>query len=254
MTLVHHKNIELNSNNPVVIYGYGAYGSTLEVDFETQRLILLKNGFILAFAHVRGGGELGKEWHEEGKVLKKMNSFHDFNYCIEYLISKGYTNPSLVCAKGSSAGGLLVAASMNLRPDLYQSIILKVPFLDVYKTMIDSSLPLTKHEYDEWGNPSDPNVRELIKSYSPYQNLKKGKLPNVLITTSFNDFRAPYWNSLKYIAKYRQVSDNKTIGMIKVNDYGHFDDATGLNKFTEGNLTEYSFVFHTLKIKNNPKQ
>lgn len=247
MTLVHHSKIELNSNNPVMIYGYGAYGSTLELDFEPQRLMLLRRGFILAFAHVRGGGELGKEWHEDGKMLKKMNSFHDFNSCIEFLIENGYTNPSLVCAKGTSAGGLLVAASMNLRPDLYQSIILKVPFLDVYKTMIDKNLPLTKHEFDEWGNPSDPKVLELIKSYSPYQNLKGEKLPNLFMTTSFNDFRAPYWNALKYLAKYRSFNNQDTLGMMIVNDVGH--TVSEQSQYNENMISEVCFIYKTLNIK-----
>jgi oligopeptidase B len=218
------------------------------VTFELQRLTLLQRGFTLAFAHVRGGGELGKDWHDGGKKMNKMNSFHDFIACAEFLIKNGWTNPSKFCAKGVSAGGLLLGTVANMRPDLFQTIIMKVPFLDVYGTMVDPSLPLTEYEYEEWGNIKDPVVREYIKGYSPYQNIKAQRYPNMLISASMNDYRAPYWNSLKYVARLRSIRTGETDIVLRLRQFGHADEV-GKDNFQDNVIQEYAFMFSTMGIK-----
>jgi oligopeptidase B len=221
------------------------------VDYEPERRILLKRGVIFAYAHVRGGGEFGTKWHDEGRLLNKKNSFQDFLDCAEHLIRSGYTRPEKLCCKGISAGGLLVATSMNLKPEYFQSVILRVPFLDVSNTMLNENLPLTMNEYEEWGNPKSKEVLDFIKSYSPYQNIDKEKnYPHLLITSSLFDYRVPFWNSLKFVAKmreFRRMKDNKKLLLLRMKDYGH-NEEIGKNAMIENVILEYSFICSTLEV------
>eukprot|EP01080_Neovahlkampfia_damariscottae_P007022 gene7022-11187_t len=255
MTLIYSNLLGKDHENPVILQGYGAYGSILNVDFESERRILLKRGVIFAYTHVRGGGENGIEWHNQGKLLNKKNSFNDYLECAKYLINNGYTRPEKLCGKGISAGGLLVATSMNLQPKYFQSIILRVPFLDVTTTMLNEDLPLTVHEYDEWGNPNEKEMLDYIKSYSPYENLKEEvDYPHILVTSSLFDYRVPFWNSLKFVAKLRHFREKKKnfekFLLLRMKNFGH-NEEIGRNAMIENLALEFSFLCSTLKIDLN---
>jgi len=187
MTIVHKKGIPLDGRNPALMIGYGAYGHNVEASFHTEYLELLRRNWVIALAHVRGGSELGVRWYHEGKQLSKRNSFHDFIACAEHLIAQGYTCSQRLTAMGSSAGGLLLGALLNMRPDLFRAMIVKVPFVDVVTTMLDPALPLTIHEYDEWGNPSkSEEILDYLSSYDPYLNIEsQEKRTSLLVTGSY---------------------------------------------------------------------
>ncbi|MDP4988801.1 MAG: prolyl oligopeptidase family serine peptidase, partial [Polaribacter sp.] len=192
ISIVYNKNTVLNENTPLLQYGYGSYGATIPDGFSTTRLSLLDRGFVFALAHIRGGEYLGREWYEDGKMLRKKNTFTDFIDCSKYLIENNYTSAKHLYAMGGSAGGLLMGAIVNMNPELYHGIISAVPFVDVVSTMIDDSIPLTTGEYDEWGNPNDKKYYEYIKSYSPYDHVSSKKYPNMLVTTGFHDSQVQY--------------------------------------------------------------
>jgi len=206
VSLVYRKDKRRAGPQPLLLYGYGSYGIPTDPRFSSPRLSLLDRGVIYAIAHVRGGGDLGKRWYLDGKLGKKMNTFTDFVACAEMLVAKGYTQPSQLIIHGGSAGGLLVGAAANLRPDLFKAVVAQVPFVDVINTMLDASLPLTTEEYIEWGNPNKAGEYAWMKAYSPYDNLKPAAYPAVLAKTAINDSQVPYWEAAKYVARLRSVT------------------------------------------------
>ena len=203
ITIVYRKGMERNGANPLLLYGYGSYGASMEPWFDAQRLSLLDRGWIWATAHIRGGSEMGRQWYEDGRLYKKMNTFNDFIDCAEYLIGENYTSPEHLYAMGGSAGGLLMGAVTNMRPDLWNGVVAAVPFVDVITTMLDESIPLTTFEYDEWGNPNLLEQYEYIKDYSPYDNVQDAEYPNMLVTTGLHDSQVQYWEPAKWVAKLR---------------------------------------------------
>ncbi|MCC5918663.1 MAG: S9 family peptidase [Cryomorphaceae bacterium] len=208
ISLVRHKNTPLDGSAPAVLYGYGSYGYSLDANFSIARISLLDRGFVYAIAHIRGGSEMGRHWYEDGKMFNKMNTFNDFIACGEHLVQKKYTQKDRMFAWGGSAGGLLVGAVANMRPELFRGIIAEVPFVDVVTTMLDETIPLTTGEYDEWGNPNEKKSYYYMKSYSPYDNITAQDYPAMLITTGLHDSQVQYWEPAKWIAKLREMRTN----------------------------------------------
>ncbi|HET8886621.1 MAG TPA: S9 family peptidase [Salinimicrobium sp.] len=222
ISIVYRKGIKKDGSNPLLLYAYGSYGSTIDPYFSTTRLSLLDRGFIYAIAHVRGGEYLGRPWYEEGKLLRKKNTFTDFIDCSKFLISENYTSPKHLYAMGGSAGGLLIGAVINMAPQLYNGVIAAVPFVDVVSTMLDETIPLTTGEYDEWGNPNEKEYYDYMKSYSPYDNVIAQKYPNILVTTGLHDSQVQYWEPAKWVAKLRELKTDNNILLFHVNmDAGH---------------------------------
>jgi len=209
MSLVHRRGLERDGANPAVLYGYGAYELPSDPMFDAARLSLLDRGFVYAIAHVRGGGELGREWYEDGKFLRKANTFEDFIACARELIARGYTSPEHLAIRGRSAGGLLIGAVLNRSPELFGCVVAQVPFVDTLTTMLDETLPLTINEYEEWGDPNEPEYYDYIKSYSPYDNVHLAEYPALLATGGLNDPRVPYWEPAKWVAKLRTLAQGE---------------------------------------------
>ncbi len=209
ISIVYKTSTALSAETPLLLYGYGSYGASMDAYFSSVRLSLLDRGFVFAIAHIRGGQEMGRQWYEDGKLLKKKNTFTDFISCAEHLINFGYTSPQHLYAMGGSAGGLLMGAIVNMRPDLFQGIVAQVPFVDVVTTMLDESIPLTTGEFDEWGNPKDPVYYDYMKSYSPYDNIEAKEYPNMLVTTGLHDSQVQYWEPAKWVAKLRDLKTDK---------------------------------------------
>ena len=229
-------------NRPLVLYGYGSYGSSMDAYFSLARLSLLDRGFIWAIAHVRGGEEMGRKWYDDGKMLNKKNTFLDFIACAEHLINIGYTSPQQLFAMGGSAGGLLVGAVVNMRPDLWRGVIAQVPFVDVVTTMLDESIPLTTGEYDEWGNPNEKKYYDYMLSYSPYDNVETKDYPAMLITTGLHDSQVQYWEPAKWAAKLRALKTDKNPLYLKTEmDYGH-GGASGRFEGYKEVVLEYAFM------------
>jgi oligopeptidase B len=205
VSLVYRKGTRKDGSNPLLLYGYGSYGYSMDAAFGAYRVSLLDRGFVYAIAHVRGGEELGRQWYEDGKLLKKKNTFTDFIACAEYLVEEKFTNPDKLFAMGESAGGLLVGAVFNMRPDLFKGIIAGVPFVDVVTTMLDESIPLTTGEYDEWGDPNERQYYDYMLSYSPYDNVEAKAYTNMLVNTSLHDSQVQYWEPAKWVAKLRAM-------------------------------------------------
>ena len=228
--------------SPLLLYGYGAYGISTEPIFRSSSLSLLDRGFVFAIAHVRGGEELGRSWYEEGKLLKKKNTFNDFIVCAEHLVAEGYTSANQLFAMGGSAGGLLMGAVINERPDLFHGIVAQVPFVDVLTTMLDESIPLTTGEYDEWGDPNDLQYYEYIRSYSPYDNVTDVTWPHLLVMTGLHDSQVQYWEPAKWVAKRRSVKrDNRRL-LLKTNmDAGHGGASGRYQQYRELAL-QYTFL------------
>ena len=234
-------------DRPLVLYGYGSYGSSMDAYFSLARLSLLDRGFIWAIAHIRGGEEMGRQWYDDGKMLNKKNTFLDFIACAEYLINKGYTSPQKLFAMGGSAGGLLVGAVTNMRPDLWKGVIAQVPFVDVVTTMLDESIPLTTGEYDEWGNPNEKKYYDYMLSYSPYDNVEAKEYPAMLITTGLHDSQVQYWEPAKWAAKLRAFKTDKNPLYLKTEmDYGH-GGASGRFEGYKEVVLEYAFMIDLLK-------
>jgi oligopeptidase B len=205
ISLVHRRDLQRNGGNPMLLYGYGAYEASIDAMFDPVRLSMLERGFVFAIAHVRGGGEMGRDWYEDGKFLNKTNTFTDFIACASHLIDQGYTKSTKLAIRGRSAGGLLIGAVLNSRPDLFSCAVAQVPFVDAVTTMLDETVPLTVTEYEEWGNPNDVEYYEYMKSYSPYDNVKAAAYPAMLVTAGLNDPRVSYWEPAKWVAKLRGV-------------------------------------------------
>jgi oligopeptidase B len=246
VSLVYKRGLEKNGQNPVVLYGYGSYGASMDAYFSSTRLSLLDRGFVWAIAHIRGGEELGRQWYEDGKLLNKMNTFHDFIACGEYLIDQKYTDTEHLFALGGSAGGLLVGAVVNMRPDLWKGVIAAVPFVDVVTTMLDESIPLTTGEYDEWGNPNDKTFYEYMLSYSPYDNVEAKDYPAMLVTTGLHDSQVQYWEPAKWVAKLRDMKTDDNLLLLKTNmDFGHGGASGRFERLRETAL-EYAFMLNEL--------
>jgi len=242
ISLVRHKDTPKNPNTPLLLYAYGSYGATIDPYFSTVRLSLLDRGFIYAIAHVRGGQYLGRKWYEDGKLLKKKNTFTDFIDCSKYLIDNKYTSAKHHYAMGGSAGGLLMGAVINMAPDQFNGVVAAVPFVDVVTTMLDDSIPLTTGEYDEWGNPNDKTYYEYMKSYSPYDNIKNQQYPNLLITAGLHDSQVQYWEPAKWIARLRKQSNNTSDLFLKTNmDAGHGGSSGRFESLKEV-ASEYAFL------------
>jgi oligopeptidase B len=227
ISMVYRKGIKKDGTNPVLLYAYGSYGHTIDPYFSSIRLSLLNRGFVYAIAHVRGGEYLGRMWYEGGKLLQKKNTFTDFIACSKFLIAENYTSPQHLYALGGSAGGLLIGAVINEAPELYKGVIAAVPFVDVLTTMLDDSIPLTTGEYDEWGNPNDMTYYEYMKSYSPYDNVKKQDYPHILITTGLHDSQVQYWEPAKWVAKLRTYKTDSNKLLLKTNMKAGHGGASG---------------------------
>ncbi len=242
MSLVYKKGIEKDGNNPLLQYAYGSYGSTVDPYFSTIRLSLLDRGFIYVISHVRGGEYLGRRWYEDGKLLKKQNTFKDFIACSKHLIEEGYTSSKHLYAMGGSAGGLLIGAVINDAPELYNGVIAAVPFVDVVTTMLDDSIPLTTGEYDEWGNPNDKLYYDYMKSYSPYDNIDSKAYPNMLVTAGLHDSQVQYWEPAKWVAKLRELKTDSNKLFLKTNmDAGH-GGASGRFESLREDAEEFAFL------------
>ena len=238
-----------DGTNPLYVYGYGSYGYSLPVGFSAARLSLLDRGFVMAYAHIRGGGDLGDRWHDAGKMMQKQNTFTDFIAVTEFLTGEGYGSRSKVVIEGGSAGGLLMGAVVNLRPDLFRVVLSHVPFVDVMNTMLDSSLPLTVGEYEEWGNPNLPDEFAYMRSYSPYDNLRPGPYPAMLMRTSLNDSQVMYWEPAKFIAKLRTLKTNPEWPLLLHTnmDAGH-GGASGRYDYLKEVAMDFAFILHELGI------
>ncbi len=242
ISLVYKKGLNLDGNNPLLQYAYGSYGSTIDPYFSSIRLSLLDRGFIYAIAHIRGGEYLGRKWYEDGKLLKKMNTFTDFIDCSKHLINENYTSSKHLYAMGGSAGGLLMGTIVNLNPELYNGVIAAVPFVDVVTTMLDDSIPLTTGEYDEWGNPNEKEYYDYMKSYSPYDNVMKKAYPHMLVTTGLHDSQVQYWEPAKWVARIRDVkTDDKRLLFHIDMDSGH-GGASGRFESLKEVALEYAFL------------
>lgn len=242
MSIVYKKGTEKNGENPTLLYGYGSYGASMSPYFSSSRLSLLDRGFIYAIAHIRGGQEMGRQWYEDGKMFKKKNTFTDFIDCAEYLIEENYTSPENLYAMGGSAGGLLMGAVVNMRPDLFKGVIAKVPFVDVVSTMLDESIPLTTGEFDEWGNPKDLESYMYMLEYSPYDQVKEQDYPNMLVTTGFHDSQVQYWEPAKWVAKLRDMKTDDNVLLLRTNmETGH-GGTTGRFRVYEEIAEEYAFL------------
>lgn len=249
MSIVYKKGLQKDGNNPTLLYGYGSYGASMDPTFSLTRLSLLDRGFVYAIAHIRGGQEMGRQWYEDGKMFKKKNTFTDFIDCAEYLIEEKYTQPEKLFASGGSAGGLLMGAVVNMRPDLFKGVIAKVPFVDVVTTMEDESIPLTTGEFDEWGNPKNPESYMYMLEYSPYDQVKPQNYPNMLVTTGFHDSQVQYWEPAKWVAKLRELkTDNNTLLLRTNMETGH-GGTTGRFKVYEEIAQEYAFMVDLAGIK-----
>ncbi|TVR74178.1 MAG: S9 family peptidase [Marinilabiliales bacterium] len=249
VSLVYRKGIERDGSNPLLLYAYGSYGSSTDPRFSSVRLSLLDRGFIYAIAHVRGGQEMGRYWYEEGKLLNKKNTFTDFNDCAQYLIDQNYTNQRMLFARGGSAGGLLIGAVINMRPDLYRGVIAAVPFVDVVTTMLDESIPLTTSEYDEWGNPNIEEFYHYMLSYSPYDQVTRQGYPAMLVTTGLHDSQVQYWEPAKWVAKLREYKTCDNPLLLYTNmEAGHGGAAGRYRRYREIAM-EYAFLIDLAGVK-----
>ncbi|MGH7539754.1 MAG: S9 family peptidase, partial [Gemmatimonadota bacterium] len=242
VSIVYRAGTPTDGSSPLLLYGYGSYGSSLDASFSTPRLSLLDRGFVYAIAHVRGGEELGRSWYEDGKLFKKKNTFTDFIDVAEFLVAEGYADPDRLFAMGGSAGGLLMGAVVNMRPDLWRGVIAHVPFVDVVTTMLDESIPLTTFEYDEWGNPNELEAYRYMLSYSPYDNVEARAYPNLLVTTGLHDSQVQYFEPAKWVAKLRALKTDDDLLLLKTNmEAGHGGASGRYRRYREIAL-DYAFL------------
>ncbi len=250
VSIVYKKGLKKAGNNPLLLYGYGSYGISIDSEFRSSRLSLLDRGFVFAVAHVRGGQELGREWYENGKLLKKKNTFYDFIDCAKALINDKYTSPEKLFAMGGSAGGLLMGAVVNIAPDLFKGVVAEVPFVDVVTTMLDETIPLTTGEYDEWGNPNDKTYYDYMLSYSPYDNVEAKEYPAMLVTTGLHDSQVQYWEPAKWVAKLREMkTGNNPLYLWTNMNYGH-GGASGRFKRQKETAMVYAFLISLAETEN----
>lgn len=242
ISIVYKKGFKKDGTRPLLLYGYGSYGASMEPSFSSVRLSLLDRGFAYAIAHIRGGQEMGRSWYDDGKLLKKKNTFTDFIACGEYLISQKYTNADKQFAMGGSAGGLLIGAVVNMKPEIWKGVICAVPFVDVISTMLDETIPLTTGEFDEWGNPKNKEYYDYMKSYSPYDNIEKKDYPAMMLTTGFHDSQVQYWEPAKYLARLRAMkTDSNPLIMYCNMEVGHGGASGRFERYKETAM-EYAFL------------
>lgn len=244
ISIVYKKGFKKDGTQPLLLYGYGSYGNSIDPTFSTTRISLLKRGFAFAIAHIRGGQEMGRQWYEDGKMFKKKNTFTDFIDCGEFLMQEKYTGKGHLYAMGGSAGGLLMGAVMNMRPDLWNGIVAAVPFVDVVTTMLDESLPLTTGEYDEWGNPKNKDSYEYMKSYSPYDQVEKKDYPNMLVTTGLHDSQVQYFEPAKWVAKLRALKTDNSLLLLHTDMEAGHGGASGRFKALKDIALEYAFLLY----------
>jgi oligopeptidase B len=248
VSIVYRKDRAPRDRGPLYLYGYGAYGFPLPITFSSNRLSLLDRGVAIALAHIRGGGDMGKPWHDDGRMMRKKNTFTDFVAVAEHLVAEGFTAPEQLVIEGGSAGGLLMGAVANMRPDLFKAIVSKVPFVDVVNTMLDESLPLTVGEFEEWGNPKKKDEYDYIRSYCPYSNLESKAYPAMLVKTSFNDSQVMYWEPAKYVARLRTLKTDGNPLLLKTNMAAGHGGASGRYDFLREVAFDYAFVLGQLGL------
>jgi len=249
VSIVYRADFEKNGRAPLLLYAYGSYGHSIDPGFNSDRLSLLDRGFAFAIAHIRGGAELGEEWHDRGKLLEKKNTFTDFIACAEHLIGERYTSRDRLAIMGGSAGGLLMGAVLNLRPDLFRAAIAKVPYVDNLNTGLDPSLPLTISEYEEWGNPEEKQFYDYIHSYSPYENVTAQAYPTILVTAGLNDPRVSYWEPAKWVAKLRALKTDSNYLLLKTDmGSGHFGPSGRYERIKE-TAFDYAFLVWALGVE-----
>lgn len=248
VSIVYRKDKKGDGTNPLWIYGYGSYGYSLPIGFNSNRLTLLDRGFVLAYAHIRGGGDMGKPWHDAGRLMQKRNTFTDFIVVTEELIANGYGDATRVAIEGGSAGGLLMGAVANMRPDLFRAVVSHVPFVDVMNTMLDASLPLTVPEYEEWGNPNEQPAFEYMLGYSPYENLHSGAYPAMMVKTSLNDSQVMYWEPAKYVAKLRTLKSDSRALLLHTNMSAGHGGASGRYDYLKEIAFDYAFLLRELGV------
>jgi oligopeptidase B len=248
ISIVYRRNVKLDGSAPLLLYGYGSYGASISPTFSSSRLVLLDRGVIYAIGHIRGGGELGEEWRQEGRMMKKINTFTDFIACAESLINQKYTSKERLVIQGGSAGGLLMGAVTNMRPDLFKAVVAQVPFVDVINTMLDPSLPLTTSEYIEWGNPNEKPAYDYMKQYSPYDNVKAVAYPSMLVKVSVNDSQVPYWEGTKLVAKLRATKTDSNPLLLKVNFGAGHGGSSGRYDALKDSAFDYSFMLWQMGI------
>jgi oligopeptidase B len=248
ISMVYRKGIKLDGKNPLLLYGYGSYGISITPTFSSNRLSLLDRGVVYAIAHIRGGGELGEPWREAGRMMKKKNTFTDFISSAEYLVNQKYTSSDRLVIQGGSAGGMLMGAVVNMRPDLFKAAVAQVPFVDIINTMLDASLPLTTSEYIEWGNPNEKPAYDYMKSYSPYDNIKAQNYPAMLIKVSLNDSQVPYWEGAKFAAKLRATKTDNNILLLKTNMGAGHGGSSGRYDALHEIAFDYAFMLNQFGI------
>jgi len=243
LSIVYKKGFKKDGNAPLLLYGYGSYGYSMDASFTSTRLSLLNRGFAFAIAHIRGGQEMGRQWYEDGKMMNKKNTFTDFIDCGEYLVKEKYTSKKHLYANGGSAGGMLMGAIANMAPTLWNGIIADVPFVDVVNTMLDENIPLTTNEFDEWGNPKNKEAYLYMKSYSPYENVEKKNYPNILVTTGLHDSQVQYFEPAKWVAKLREMKTDNNLLLLRTNmAFGH-GGASGRFDYLKDIALRYAFLF-----------
>jgi oligopeptidase B len=248
MSMVYRKGVKMDGSAPLLLYGYGSYGASIPPGFSPPRLALLDRGVIFVIGHIRGGGELGEEWRQAGRMMNKMNTFTDFIACAETLIKNKYTSKDRLVIQGGSAGGLLMGAVSNMRPDLFKAVVSQVPFVDVLNTMLDASLPLTTSEYIEWGNPNDKAAFDYMKTYSPYDNIAKKNYPATLVKVSLNDSQVPYWEGTKLVAKLRAMKTDNNPLLLKVNFGAGHGGASGRYDALRETAFDYAFMLWQMGV------
>ena len=250
LSVVYRNGTKLDGSAPLLLYGYGSYGISIAPTFNSNRLSLLDRGVIYVIAHIRGGGELGEEWREAGRMMKKMNTFTDFIDSADYLVKNKYTSSDRLVIQGGSAGGLLMGAVVNMRPDLFKAVVAQVPFVDVLNTMLDASLPLTTSEYIEWGNPNEKAAYDYIKKYSPYDNIGAKNYPSMLVKVSLNDSQVPYWEGAKMVARLRDMKTDKNPLLLKVNMGAGHGGSSGRYDFLHEIAFDYAYMLWQMGISN----
>jgi oligopeptidase B len=250
MSMVYRRGVKLDGSAPLLLYGYGSYGASIPPTFSSSRLALLDRGVIFVIAHIRGGGELGEEWRQAGRMMKKINTFTDFIACGEHLIKANYTSKNRLVIQGGSAGGLLMGAVSNMRPDLFKAVLAQVPFVDVINTMLDASLPLTTSEFIEWGNPAEKAAYDYMKQYSPYDNVKRQNYPTMLVKVSYNDSQVPYWEGAKLVAKLRTMKTDSNPLLLKVNFGAGHGGSSGRYDALKETAFDYSFMLWQMGISD----
>jgi oligopeptidase B len=251
MSMVYRKGVKKDGSAPLLLYGYGSYGYSIPPTFSSTRLSLLDRGVIFVIGHIRGGSEMGEEWRQDGRMMKKMNTFTDFIACADALVNMKYTSKDRLVIEGGSAGGLLMGVVSNLRPDLFKAVVSHVPFVDVLNTMLDASLPLTTSEYIEWGNPNEKAAFDYMKTYSPYDNVAKKDYPAMLVKVSVNDSQVPYWEGAKLVAKLRAMKTDKNPLLLKVNFGAGHGGASGRYDALRESALDYAFMLWQMGVVNS---